>query len=64
MAQHIILLHRAIDADFGFLKQLVTDPTTAEYGGFNTTVSREQGHTLRQAAKVTYAPLICLYGAT
>ena len=39
-------------------KQIVTDSTTAEYGGFNTKMSREQGHTFRPATKTVHAPLI------
>ena len=39
LAQQIICLQRVKDADFEFLKQIVTDPTTAEYGGFNTKMS-------------------------
>ena len=49
LAQQIICLQRAKDADFEFLKQIVTDPTTAEYGGFNTKMSREQGREQKQS---------------
>ena len=41
LVQQIICVQRAKGADFEFLKQIVTDPTTAKYGGFNTTMSRE-----------------------
>ena len=60
LAHQIIGLQRAKDADFEFLEQIVTYPTTAEYGGFNTKMSREQGYTLRPATKTVYAPLIVM----
>lgn len=58
LAQKSIVLRWAKEADFYFLKNVVADHTTPKYGGFNTKMSRNQGHSLKPGTKAMYSPLI------
>ena len=40
------------------LKNVFTNTTTPEYGGFNTEMSRNQGQSLKRGTKAVYTPLI------
>ena len=44
--------------DFEFFRSVVTHPGMPEYHGYNTMISREQGHTVRPATKAVYLLLI------
>ncbi|XP_064094761.1 uncharacterized protein LOC135207056 [Macrobrachium nipponense] len=41
-----------------FFKSVVTDAETPEYHGYNTRISREQGHSVGPATKAIYLPLL------
>ena len=58
MAAQIISLSRAQEIDLAFLKQIISDEATPEYHGYNTKISREQGHSIRPPTKVVYLPLL------
>ena len=49
---------RAKQTDFMFFKSVVTDAETPEYHGYNTRISREQGHSVGPATKAIYLPLL------
>ena len=44
--------------DFDFLKRVITEPNTPEYGGLNTKLSREQGQSAQPATRAIYTPLM------
>jgi hypothetical protein len=58
LAQQNIVLRRAKELDFVFLKTVINDITSPEYGGFNTRMSRQQGQTPKPATVAVYTPLI------
>lgn len=58
LAHQIITHKRAQETDFDFLQQIILNKGTSEYGGFNTSISREQGHIVKPATKAMYTPLI------
>lgn len=49
---------RAKQTDFMFFKSVVTDAETPEYHGYNTRISREQGHSVGPATNAIYLPLL------
>ena len=51
---------RAHGLDLNFLKSIVTSDKVPEYGGYITSVSREQNHTVKPATNTRYRPLINL----
>ena len=51
---------RAHQLDLNFLKSIVTSDKVPEYGGYITSVSREQNHTVKPATNTRYRPLIDL----
>ena len=51
-------IKHALAQDFIFFKSMSESSGTPEYGGFNTKLAREQGHTVRPATKAVYTPLI------
>ena len=61
---HVLPLHqapqlsRAHVLDFDFLKRVITEPNTPEFGGFKTELSREQGQSAQPATRAIYTPLI------
>ena len=56
-----ISVNRAKAMDFNFLKQVQTDlNNTPEHNGYNTKMSREQGHTVRFATTPSFRPLIIM----
>ena len=58
LARQVISLNRAQDTDFQFLKEVVSPQNVPEYGGYNTAISRKQGHAVEGATKAIYLPLI------
>ena len=58
LAHQAIQLSRAHVLDFDFLKRVITEPNTPEFGGFNTKLSREQGQSAQPATRAIYTPLI------
>ena len=58
LASQIVALNRARDIDCAFLKSVTSEDCTPEFGGFNTCLAREQGHSLKPATKAVYRPLI------
>jgi len=58
LAKQAVALNRAKCLDFNFLKLVATKKDMVEYNGFNTQLSREQGHGLQPATKTIYRPLL------
>ena len=58
LAHQAIQLSRSHVLDFDFLKRVIMEPNTPEFGGFNTKLSREQGQSAQPATRAIYAPLI------
>ena len=58
LAHQAIQLSRAHVLDFDFLKRVITEPNTPEFGGFKTELSREQGQSAQPATRAFYTPLI------
>ena len=58
LAEQIILVRRAQTSDFAFLKNIVTDPLTPEFGGFNTKIARKLSLCVKRETKAIYASLI------
>ena len=58
LAHQVVLLSRAQFLDFKFLKHVVSDTDTPEFGGFNTKLAREQGQSAQPATRAIYTPLI------
>ena len=50
----------ADEADLTFLQDLMSVKGCAEYNGYMTRSSREQGHALQEKTKVLYLPLLNL----
>ena len=53
-----VLLSRATALDGQFLKDIVSDSSTPQYGGYSTEICRETGHTLKPRIEAVYKPLI------
>ena len=49
---------RAKDLDFRFLKDVLSDSSCPEHNGYNTQISREQGHHVAKKSNIVYLPLI------
>ena len=58
LAAKVISAKRAESSDFDFLQQILFQDMTPEYNGFNTRLSREQGHAVKPKTKAIYTPLI------
>ena len=58
LVQQNITLRRARNVDFDFLKNVVLDSNTPEYGVYNTRKCRNEGHSLKPATSAMYTPLI------
>ena len=58
LAQQRILVQRSKFHDFDFLRSVATKPSTPEFGGFNTKLTRMQGLGLKPRVKTVYTPLI------
>jgi len=58
LAAQVVSLLRAQSLDFDFLQAIDSDEGIPEFNGFNTKLSREQGHTIRPATRAIYRPLI------
>ena len=58
LAHQVVQLSHAQFLDFKFLKHVVSDTDTPEFGGFNTKLAREQGQSAQPATRVIYTPLI------
>ena len=58
LAPQCITLPRARQLDHEFLQRITYDPTTPEYNGFNTQMSREFGQSVKPATTSVYIPLI------
>lgn len=58
LASQVVVLQRAQQLDFMFLKSIAKDVEIAEYNGFNTKQARHAGWSLQPATSVTYLPLI------
>ena len=58
LATKVINAQRAESLDFDFLQQILIGKSTPEYNGFNTRLSREQGHSIKPKTKAIYTPLI------
>ena len=58
LAHQAIQLLRTHVLDFDFLKFVITELNTPEFGGFNTKLSREQGQTAQPTTRAVYTPLI------
>jgi len=58
LAQREVALRRANILDLEFLKRVVSEPATPEFGGFNTQLTREQNITVKPGTKAMYQPLI------
>ena len=56
--QTILVVQRSQFHDFQFLRSVVIKPSTPEFGGFNTKLTRIQGHALTPRTKAIYTPLI------
>jgi hypothetical protein len=61
LVEQNISQRRAHRLDFG-LKSVVDDPSLPEFGGRNTQMSSEQGHSIKPASAVVYTPLIDMEG--
>ena len=49
---------RANENDLAFFLDVTTKPASPEFNGYNTAMSREQGHTVQPKTKAAYLPLI------
>ena len=58
LAHQVVQLSRARFLDFKFLKHVISDTDTPEFGGFNTKLAREQGQSAQPATRAIYTPLI------
>ena len=58
LARQHISTQRAQFMDYTFLQEIVGKPGTPEFSGYNTSHSREQGHTVRPRTRAVYLPLI------
>ena len=58
LAPQRILVQRSKFHDFDFLRSVATKPSTPEFGGFNTKLTRMQGQGLKPHTKSMYTPLI------
>ena len=56
--EQIILVRQAQTSDFAFLKSIVTDPLSPEFGEFNTKIARELSLRVKREMKAIYIPLI------
>ena len=57
LAQQRIIVQRSKFHDFDFLRITTTMPSTPEFGGFNTKLTRMQGQGLKPRTKAMYTPL-------
>lgn len=53
-----ISVNRAKDLDFQFLKDVVADAPCPEHNGYNSQISRKQGHSVSKRSNIVYLPLI------
>ena len=58
LVEMVISTRRARKLDFSFLKYIVSSDCCPEFNGYNTKLSREEGHTQRQKTNAVYLPLI------
>jgi len=58
LAKMVVIKTQASDMDINFLKDVVSQISTPEYGGYNTAIVRCQSKELKPATKVMYTPLI------
>ena len=58
LVKQTILVQRSKFHDFQFLRSVAIIPSTPEFGGFNTKLTRIQGHGLKPHTKAMYTPLI------
>ena len=58
LIQQRILLQRSNFHDFKFLRGVATKPSTPEFGGFNTKLTRMEGQGLKLRTKAMYTTLI------
>ena len=56
--QQTILVQRSKFLDFQFLRSVAITPSTPEFGGFNTKLTRIHGHGQKPRTKAMYTPLI------
>ena len=54
----LVSVNRAQILDYHFLQAVVSDESIPEYNGYNTHISRSDGHSVKPAAKAIYTPLI------
>ena len=58
LAGQTLAVTRAQNVDFLFLKLIHQDSNTPEFNGFNTSISRKQGQSVKPGTKAIYTPLI------
>ena len=58
LARQVVTVTRSKTVDFSFMQHIAQDNTTPEFGGFNTLLSRQQGHSIKPATIAIYTPLI------
>ena len=57
-ASEKVSINRANEIDFCFFKDIFSQADCPEFGGYNTKLCREQGHTLQPRTRVVYLPMI------
>ncbi|KAJ8317815.1 hypothetical protein KUTeg_004635 [Tegillarca granosa] len=58
LADRAVSMNRAKETDLNFFKDMIEDDRCPEYNGYNTRLSREQGHTVKPGTRAVYLPLI------
>lgn len=58
MTTQIVSVMRARDLAYQFFHDITSNPNTTEYNGYNTKLSREQGHYIKTATNAIYTHLI------
>ena len=53
-----ITVRRSRHCDFQFMKDILTNPDTPDYGGYNTKQARKSGQIVKPKSRIIYKPLI------
>jgi hypothetical protein len=58
LAHQTLAKARASETDMSFIQDVHRKDNCPEYNGYNTAISRNQGHTLQPKTRAVYLPLI------